>query len=301
MKVIVIGSKGFIGTYLYNHFQGRGYDVWGADVAVDYNNKERYFLVDASNSDYGSVFQHIKYDICVNCSGAASVPESIKNPIRDYFLNTVNVFKLLEAIKKYQPACRFINLSSAAVYGNPKSLPVKESDITEPLSPYGIHKLHAEQICREFHGFFGIPTCSLRIFSVYGEGLQKQVFWDLYKKAKFGSPFTLYGTGNKSRDFIYIQDLVIAIERVAVYSDFKADIVNIANGAEIKIKDAVSIFLGFFDSNIKYTFSGESRPGDPLNWVADVSKLISFGYKASVDLKTGLKRYYEWIAANNRN
>jgi dTDP-glucose 4,6-dehydratase/UDP-glucose 4-epimerase len=300
MKVTIIGSKGFIGKNLYNHFQRKGYDVWGADVVVDYINKERYFLIDASNSDFSSVFQHTKYDICVNCSGAASVPESLQNPLRDYFLNTVNVFVILEAIKKYQPACRFINLSSAAVYGNPQNLPVKESDIPDPLSPYGIHKLQAEQICREFYGFYGIPTCSLRIFSVYGEGLQKQLFWDLYKKANSGKPFNLYGTGNESRDFIYIQDLVIAIERVAENSDFKADVVNIANGEEIMIEDAVSIFFSFFDFNIKYTFLGESRTGDPLNWVADISKLNSFGYRPSINLKTGLKKYYEWVGANTQ-
>jgi UDP-glucose 4-epimerase len=299
MKVIIIGSKGFIGQNLFAYFQGKGYDVWGADVVVDYYNAKKYFLIDASKADYSSVFQYMEYDICVNCSGAASVPESIKNPIRDYFLNTVNVFKLLEAIKEYQPGCNFINLSSAAVYGNPKNLPVRETDMPDPLSPYGIHKLQAEQICREFYDFYNIPTCSLRIFSVYGEGQKKQLFWDLYKKANSGKPFTLYGTGNESRDYIHIQDLVTAIERVAECSDFKADIVNIANGEEIKIKDATSAFFNMFRNDIKYSFSGKSRKGDPANWKADVHKLNSFGYKPSIDIVTGLKRYYEWMVGIN--
>ncbi|MCF8380658.1 MAG: NAD-dependent epimerase/dehydratase family protein [Bacteroidales bacterium] len=295
MKIIIIGSKGFIGHHLINHFRRKGNEVWGADVEVDYVNTKDYFLIDSSNSDFASVFQNEKYDLCINCSGAASVPDSLNNPIRDYYLNTVNVFTILEAINKFQSNCRFINLSSAAVYGNPQHLPVKESENPNPISPYGIHKHQAEQICKEFHDFFGIPTCSLRIFSVYGTGQKKQLFWDLYNKVKAGKPFTLFGTGNESRDFINVIDLVRAIELVSEHSDFNGDIVNIANGEEIIIKNAVSIFFSFFKNNISYSFSGDSRKGDPVNWKADIRKLNSFGYQPSVDMKTGLKEYFDWI------
>jgi dTDP-glucose 4,6-dehydratase/UDP-glucose 4-epimerase len=301
MNIIIIGSKGFIGQNLLSHFKGKGYNVWSADVVVDYVNTERYFLIDATNADYSAVFQHIEYDLCINCSGAASVPDSLKNPLRDYYLNTVIVFRILQAIKNFQPDCRFVNLSSAAVYGNPQHLPVIETERPNPLSPYGIHKLHAEQICQEFYEFFKIKTCSLRIFSAYGIGLQKQLFWDLYIKAKTGTPITLFGTGNESRDFIYVSDLVKAIEFVSESSSFKADIINIANGEEIMIKDAVSIFFGFFKAVITYSFSGDKREGDPSNWVADISKLKSYGYQPSVNIKTGLQKYYEWITMKKFN
>jgi UDP-glucose 4-epimerase len=299
MKILIIGSKGFIGQHVIRHFKMKGFDVWGADVIVDYVDSEQYYLIDASNSDFNSVFQYIKYDLCINCSGAASVQESLRNPLRDYYLNAVNVYKILEAIRKYQSDCKFINLSSAAVYGNPKHLPVQEAAIPDPLSPYGIHKLQAEQICKEFYDFFNIPTCSLRIFSVYGVGLQKQLFWDLFKKATKGIPFTLYGTGHESRDFIYVSDLVDVIELVSESSSFKADVINVANGQEIMIKDAVAIFFSFFKSDIAYAFSGEIREGDPSNWVANISQIDGYGYQPKVDIKAGLHEYYEWINANN--
>ena len=293
-KIIIIGSKGFIGQNLYNYFSANGYKVWGADVVTDYVNIEQYFLIDASNADFSSVFKHLKYDLCINCSGAASVPDSLINPVRDYYLNTVNVFKILAAIKSFQPDCRFINLSSAAVYGNPISLPVKEDSATRPLSPYGIHKLQAEQVCKEFYDFYNIGTCSLRIFSVYGNGLQKQLFWDLYQKTKTGDPIKLFGTGQESRDFINIFDLARAIELVSELSNFEADILNIANGEEIMIKDVTALFFSFFDEEIKYSFSGDTRKGDPNNWVADISRLKSFGYSPSVELNKGLQQYYDW-------
>ena len=295
MNVIIIGSKGFIGQHLVKYFQEKEYNVWKADVVVDYADTEKYFLIDASNSDYNTVFHYQKYDLCINCSGAASVPDSLKNPMRDYYLNSVNVFKILSAINQFQPECKFINLGSAAVYGNPLQLPVKEKEKTNPLSPYGFHKLQAEQICEEFANFFKLKTCSLRIFSVYGDGLQKQLFWDLYQKAISGNSIELFGTGNESRDFIHVTDLARAIELVAKFSTFNADVINIANGEEVTIKDAVSTFFSFFEKKVNYSFSGSTRKGDPINWKADIEKLKSYGYKPSVEMKDGLKRYYNWI------
>jgi UDP-glucose 4-epimerase len=298
MKVLVIGSKGFIGQSLSVYFRSKGFDLWGADVITEYQNPDRYFVVDATNPDFSVVFQHEEYDLCVNCSGAASVPDSLSNPAKDFILNTVNVFNILEAIRKNQPHCKFINISSAAVYGNPEALPISEESRPNPLSPYGFHKLQAEHICKEFWDLFQIQTCSLRIFSVYGPGLKKQLFWDLYRKARTGSPFFLFGTGQESRDYIYILDLVKAIDLVVEFSDFKADIINIANGEEVFIKEAVSTFFGLFDFNIPYEFSGDTRSGDPLKWKADIKKLKSFGYQPAVDLQSGLKNYFEWIQCN---
>ena len=294
MNILVIGSKGFIGQHLCRYFEEQDMEVWGADVVVDYVNTEKYFLIDSSNSDYNGVFEQQAFDLCVNCSGAASVPESISNPMRDYLLNTVNVFRMLEAIRKYRPSCAFINLSSAAVYGNPEKLPIAETDATRPLSPYGIHKLHSEQICREFHEFHQLKTCSLRIFSVYGNGLKKQLFWDLFRKARKYEPFSLFGTGMESRDYIHVFDLVRAIDLVARNSGFQADLINVANGEEVLIKDAAALFFDCFPEPVPYTFSGDFRQGDPVNWKADIHTLRSFGYKPTVDMSRGLKDYYQY-------
>ena len=297
MKILLIGSKGFIGQHLKKYFISRQHQVWGADVIVEYAHAEQYFLIDASNADYHAVFQEQVFDICINCSGAASVPDSLIHPIRDFNLNAGNVFKLLDAIRMYQPICRFINLSSAAVYGNPTSMPVTENSVVAPLSPYGFHKQASEKICEEFFRFFGIATCSLRIFSAYGEGLKKQLFWDLFQKTKSASPVSLFGTGKESRDFIYIQDLVQAIDLITQYVDFKGQAINIANGEEVFIEDCVKTFYGYFDEPVKYHFVGQVREGDPNNWVADISTLQQLGYHQQHRLADGLKKYYEWIKA----
>jgi dTDP-glucose 4,6-dehydratase/UDP-glucose 4-epimerase len=295
MKVLIIGSKGFIGQHLKKFLTAEQHHVWGADVVVDYVYPERYFLIDASNADYHIIFQEQVFDICINCSGAASVPDSIQHPMRDFNLNAANVFKILDAIRIYQPGCKFINLSSAAVYGNPTALPITEQTTVAPLSPYGFHKRMSEQICDEFSRFFGIATCSLRIFSAFGEGLKKQLFWDLFQKAKSLEKISLFGTGKESRDFIYIDDLVNAIYLIAQHAEFKGQAINIANGTEILIEDCVKTFYSFFDKPINFSFMGQGRAGDPNNWVADISILRQLGYQQKCNLSEGLKKYYEWI------
>ena len=174
MKILIVGSRGFIGSHCVDYFE-KNNEVWGCDVVLDYASNH-YFSIDAVDSDFQNIFQQQKFDVCINCSGAANVPFSLERPINDFKLNTLNVFKLLEAIRLYAPGCKFINMSSAAVYGNPLSLPIKESDKRNPVSPYGLHKLMAEIVCEEFYHFWGMKTCSLRIFSAYGPRLKKQLF-----------------------------------------------------------------------------------------------------------------------------
>ena len=258
-KILIIGSKGFIGSHAYNYFSGSpGYESWACDVVVDYID-DHYFLIDSTNSDFNEIFETVAFDICINCSGAASVPESLVHPFRDFTLNVLIVGKILEAIRRNAPSCKFINLSSAAVYGNSLVLPVKEDAALQPISPYGYHKLQAENICEEFYRFYNIQTCSVRIFSAYGNGLKKQLFWDMAQKLKSSKNVTLFGTGNESRDFIHIDDIVKAIELIITKGRFEATYYNIANGEEITIRDAaekLQLLLGYQN---KLAFAGDQR------------------------------------------
>ncbi|NNE14183.1 MAG: NAD-dependent epimerase/dehydratase family protein [Saprospiraceae bacterium] len=296
MKILIIGSKGFIGAHCVSYFS-KAHAVWQCDVVSDYVS-DNYFIVDATNADYANVFQSQNYDLCINCSGAASVPDSIKNPHRDFTLNVVNVHKQLDAIRQYNPNCKYINFSSAAVYGNPTELPIKEAAETHPISPYGHHKKLAEAVCETFYKAYNISTCSLRIFSAYGPGLQKQLFWDLNKKAAGHTSVSLFGTGDETRDFIYISDLLEAINTVVNTSSFRSDVINVASGKESAIKDVVATFYGLLSKEVSYNFRGEEREGDPSHWQADISKLQQFGFQPKVSIEDGLKHYVAWLNAN---
>lgn len=294
MKILIIGSKGFIGFHAMEYFKNQNFTVLGCDVVTDYVSKD-YYQIDATNSDFHALFEKHQFDACLNCSGAASVPLSLEFPLKDFNLNTLNVFKILEAIRTYQPSCKFINLSSAAVYGNPTQLPIHEMSQLQPLSPYGIHKLQAEQIVKEFSDFYKIPTCSLRIFSAYGNGLRKQLFWDMYQKFLNADAISLYGTGKESRDFIHVDDIVRAFHLVLDNGKFNGEATNIANGEEFTIEYVAELFRSNFEGQKTIAFNNQVKQGDPLNWRADISLLKSLGYQQTISLEAGIQSYIHWV------
>ena len=143
MDILVIGSKGFIGNEICNFFVNKGYFVIGCDIYPVLSDKN-YVCLDSINPNFSSIFKKYNFSYRINCSGSANVQLSIKEPLSDFMLNTVNVFNMLESIRKFSPTTNFINLSSAAVYGNPISLPISENTSLSPVSPYGLHKMQSE-------------------------------------------------------------------------------------------------------------------------------------------------------------
>ena len=293
IKILVIGSAGFIGGFCSAYLRKEN-DVWECDVFPQ-NDNPRYFCVGKENAEYSAIFQSQIFDFCINCCGSADVPFSLKNPALDLQLNTLNVIKILEAIRLYNPRCKFLTMSSAAVYGNPLHLPIRENSPTNPVSPYGFHKMFAEKVCEEYFRFWGIQTCCLRVFSAYGPGLKKQILWDLYQKFSAGNVVNLWGTGNETRDFIYVTDLVHAIDLAIKNSSFQAEIINVANGKQYSISNVVSLFAKEFDSSTRIiNFSGTERTGDPICWEADIAKLKRWGYSPLVTIETGIRNYIQW-------
>ncbi|HMG83785.1 MAG TPA: SDR family oxidoreductase [Ferruginibacter sp.] len=292
MNILIIGSKGFIGSHCLQYFE-RDNNVYGCDVVVDYVS-EKYFLISPANIDFKEIFERNNFfDICINCSGAASVPESIKNPRRDFELNTHNVFNLLDAIRQFSPNCKLIQISSAAVYEGTSS-PIKESNPLAPISPYGWHKLYSEQLCKQYVQIYNSKVVILRPFSVYGKGLKKQLFWDVYNKIKKNEPFELYGSGNETRDFIHITDLLFIIELIIKKGNFSGEVYNAANGLGLKINDIINTFVALSGSKVTFTFNNKVKEGDPLYWQADINKIKTLGYFQKTSLTDGLKEYLQW-------
>ncbi len=293
MKILIIGSKGFIGSHCTEHFENKQHSVFQADITNE--NKENYTYLEKENTNFEQLFITQKYDICINATGSANVAFSFQNPFIDFNLNVANVSKILDTIYKHNKECKFINFSSAAVYGNPEYLPIDENHPLKPISPYGLHKLQSEKLLYEYSKFFGLKTISLRVFSAYGEGLKKQLFWDLYQKSLKNNKIELFGTGKETRDFIYIKDLVRAIDLIIQNEEFNGNQINVVNGEEITINEAVSVFFNAFNKNVKFEFSGDVKRGDPTNWKADIKKLQEISYTKKHTLKAGLTNYAKWI------
>lgn len=296
MKILIIGSQGFIGAHTYSYFSEKA-EVWSADV-IDPLKQERFTLLEKSNTDFASLFKSNSFDVCINASGNGSVARSIEDPLYDYELNVLNTFKILESIRKFNKTCRYVNFSSAAVYGNPTVLPISESSSLNPISPYGWHKLYTERLCLEYFSLYQIRSVSLRIFSVYGEFLRKQLFWDIYQKTQRSKDIELFGTGNETRDFIYVKDLLTAISCIIKTSAFQAEAINVASGSETTIHDAAIRFCGELDKNIQVRFNNICKPGDPLKWRADVTELKKTGFNVETAFENGIKNVAKWILEN---
>jgi dTDP-glucose 4,6-dehydratase/UDP-glucose 4-epimerase len=235
------------------------------------------------------------FDAVINAAGSANVPFSMTHPVLDFESNCLDTLQVLDGIRQHQHNCKYLHISSAAVYGNPARLPVAEEDRAMPLSPYGWHKLMGELLCKEYTTIYGLHTAIVRPFSVYGPGLKKQMFWDLYQKIKAGGPVQLIGTGKESRDYIYIDDVVLAFEMILQKSGMKGEIYNIASGEEVHIEKVVKIYFDALSAGNGYSFNGIVRKGDPLNWQADVNKLNQLGFSCKTNLTDGLQLVSRWI------
>jgi UDP-glucose 4-epimerase len=296
LRLLIIGCNGFIGSHTFKFFKDRHYEVFGADK-VGKDNSAFKLNEDMSNLDV--LFQSNSFDVCVNASGSATVAFSLQNEQQDYLLNYKNVALMLDAIKIHQPKCKLINLSSAAVYGNPSVLPIHEDVATNPISPYGKHKLLSEQLLLEGAKKEGLKTLSLRIFSVYGNGLKKQLFWDIYQKTQKSDIIELYGTGEETRDFIHIDDLMLALEKIILHTNFDGNNINVASGIESTIKSAANTFVNYLNPKLKINFNGVQNNIDPSFWKADISLLKTFGFIPKVSLEEGLKKYAAWLKKSN--
>lgn len=296
MNILVIGCYGFIGSHVVQYFENCGNNVFGADI-MPFEGKN-YFYIDPLINNYLPIFESYPFDICVIASGTALIQHSFIDPQNDYKNNTELPFRILDAIRKFQPNCKVISFSSAAVYGNPVSLPIDEKLVINPISPYGYHKAMSELVCKEFYHCYSIQTLSLRIFSVYGPGLKRQLLWDLYQKMKLSSDIIIDGTGKESRDFIFIDDLCKVLDIIIERASFDGNVINVANGKEIFIGELVKYFFETLAWKGNFRFSGTNRKGDPLNWKSDISLLKSLGYTQEISFEDGVKNYVKWLKEN---
>ncbi len=298
MKILIIGSEGFIGKHVVDYYLKKKLLVFGVDLKevphCDYNYKK----ILPQTLIYESLFSDIKPDVCLFASGSASIPLSIQDPVSDLEANFLQVARILNMIRLFSPETKFINISSAAVYGNPNNLPISENSGINPLSPYGWHKYYSELICKEYTSLYTIKTCSVRPFSVYGSGQNKLLFWDIYQKTLKNKNIELFGSGNETRDFIYIDDFVAAIDIIINKAPLQAETYNIGSGTETSITAVATLFAKVLNFNGTIHFNNIRKAGDPLKWLADINLIKQLGFEKSIDLHSGLKLYAQWLKEN---
>lgn len=297
--VLITGVAGFLGRHTARQFAREGWRVAGIDDIAPENAPPlaSYLRMKLPSAQFADVLAAEKPDACVHCAGRASVPLSMKDPDGDFRENVVLTHEILDTFRRHAPTCHVIFLSSAAVYGNPPTLPVREDAPIAPLSPYGWHKRQAELLCEEFATIFGLPTTVVRIFSAYGPGLRRQVIWDICERAITTGRLTLRGTGQESRDFIHAGDVARALALLAARAPGKGEAYNLATGRETTIATLAGEIVRSLGVAIEPQFDGRVSEGEPLRWRADIERISALGFEPKISLESGLREVATWSSA----
>lgn len=297
-KILITGVAGFLGRAIARYFSQSGNALFGIDRLVVENapvsDLSEYAMLELPDPRLGDFLKKWQPDICVHCAGRASVSQSMKKPAADYEDGPVLTFYLLDVLRRFNPGSRFIFLSSAAVYGEPETLPVSERQPPAPLSAYGYHKWQGEILCQEFARLFDLKTASIRIFSAYGPGLRRQVIWDIARKALTEPKVLLQGTGEESRDFIHAVDIARAVDAVISSAPLAGEVYNVASGRETTIAALATTVLDAMDIEVGLNFSGNVPPGTPRNWRADISRIKKLGFAPQISLEEGIESFAAW-------
>ena len=235
----------------------------------------------------------MKPDLIIHAAGPSSVAESVEDPTSD-FLGSVDVFyHVMDSVRRLAPSCKVLLLSSAAVYGNPQTLPVHEDAPLCPISPYGFHKKICEILIEEFHSIYGIRGCSVRIFSAYGAGLKRQVLWDISRKALWDKVVNLQVLEKRRGISFMLKMSREAWESWPITPVFLPKLIIFRTGATT-IREVAETLVTELGRNCSIDFSQVRRAGDPLFWQADITRLSQLGYEPRISFVHGAAEYAKW-------
>lgn len=298
-KILITGINGFIGSCCRNFFSNKGYEVFGIDIA---DSSSKNTIIGEVNISNLSLFNQ-KFDYIIHLAGSGTVADAKKAPEIEKVKSVSSTEQVLNFMKLFNPNAKLILSSSAAVYGNQYSEPVKESDDLSPISIYGLHKLEAENLCLFYSENYGLNITVIRFFSIYGNGLRKQLMWDILNKIKNIKTNSLecFGLGSEKRDFIHITDAVRFIEFVINLPQSGYSVYNCGSGNASSVRDIIEMLIRYYNSSyeISLDFDGIIREGNPDVLIANISKIVKLGFSPLIDLDCGVRDYVEWFKSQN--
>lgn len=304
MKTILItGAHGFIGRHLSRYLSrqgnvtivGLGHGAyseselasWGMMASI--NGDVSFSNLNRIANEYG------KPEEIYHLAGGSSVGPSLRIPEEDFKRTVASTCELLDWVRLNTSKTPIVIASSAAVYGAGHSGPIAENVATTPFSPYGYHKRMAELLCESYSYNFGLKTSVVRLFSVYGPELRKQLLWDTcHRLAERDKPLEFNGTGLEKRDWLHINDCVAILSRAATLEGLHTKL-NGGTGIATTVAEIVTELGRLWDDRPKPSFTGISRSGDPTDLIADTTLAVQLGMRPTHEWKTGMAEYVEWF------
>ncbi|OWY73298.1 LPS biosynthesis protein WbpP [cyanobacterium TDX16] len=312
MDFLVTGGAGFIGSHLVHRLVELGHSV---RVLDDLSSGKRENLADVlSKTDWiqGDMADPATarracrgVDVVLHEAAVPSVPKSVDDPQTSHRSNVEGTFQLLLAARD-EKVRRFIYAGSSSAYGESPTLPKVESMPTDPLSPYAVQKLTGEFYCRAFAKCYGLQTLTMRYFNVFGPRQDPRSQYAAAIPAFVTAilqdrPPTVYGDGEQTRDFTYIENVIHANLLAAKARQTNGEVINVACGGRISINQIIADINRYFGKNIKPSYLPD-RQGDIKHSAADISLARRvIGYEPVVSTLEGLKLTMDWYAEKIAN
>ncbi|MFU8867599.1 SDR family oxidoreductase [Natronococcus sp.] len=317
MRVLVTGGAGFIGGHLAETFAKAGHDVTVLDNLDPYYDpgiKNRTVEIGrAAAAEGGGSYEFVEgdvrdgslvdelvadADVVYHQAAQAGVRTSVEDPRKPNSINVDGTLNVLDAARETDLE-RVVLASSSSVYGKPDSLPYDEAHPTTPVSPYGVSKLAAEQYARVYREVYGLPTVSLRYFTVYGPRMRPNMaISNFVSRCLNGEPPVIYGDGRQTRDFTYIDDVVDVNRQLLDDGSADGEILNVGSTDTIDVRTLAELVRDEIDPSLDLEY-GERRTGDAEHTHADVSKARELlGYEPSTSIREGVSRFIDWYRRN---
>ena len=309
MYSLVTGCAGFIGSHLTEALLADGEDVIGVDCFNDnYGRREKlrnleramdwdrfeFVPIDLARGD---LFEFVRdCDTVFHLAAEPGVRSSWGDRFEQYLHNNVQATQQLLEAAANSPETRFVYASSSSIYGEAESFPTPEDVTPRPVSPYGLTKLSAEQLCDLYHLCHGINVVSLRLFSVYGPRQRPDMAFNRFCRAALeDTPLEIFGDGDQTRDFTYVGDVVAGLRVAARAPGVDGGVFNIGGGSQASVNETLGLIAELADRELRISY-GEAPHGDVRNTRADPTKTQeTLGFVPETPLAEGLAAEFEWM------
>lgn len=308
MRALVTGVAGFVGSTLARELLQQGHEVVGVDSLTDYyepylkrlniasigTERFTFHRADLNEADLSALLNGVHW--VFHQAGQPGVRRSWGRDFGVYLReNVAATQRLLEAARNSASLQRLVYASSSSVYGDAECYPTPEGARPQPASPYGVTKLAAEHLCSLYASNFGLPTVSLRYFTVYGPGQRTDMaFTRFVQAAVLDNVISIYGTGQQIRDFTYVDDIVRA-NLLAAGSDVPAgSVFNVAGGSNVSVNETLDILQGLVRGRLKIDYQ-DRVAGDVHRTGGDTTRIEKLlGWQPTVQIEEGLRRQFAW-------
>jgi nucleoside-diphosphate-sugar epimerase len=311
MKALVTGAAGFIGSHLTASLLDKGATVVGIDCFTDYypralkernleenRLREGFRFVEAKieESDLPALLDGVTH--VFHLAAQAGVRKSWGKDFKTYTINNIDATQMLLEACVGRRLEKFVHASSSSVYGDRAAIPMREDALPQPVSPYGVTKMAAEQLGYLYHVNFGVPAVAMRYFTVYGPRQRPDMAFNRFIRAALkDEPITLYSDGEQTRDFTFVGDAVAATV-AAGERGVNGTAYNIGGGSRVSMNHVVTIIEKVAGHRLKIRRE-DAQKGDMRDTYADTTLARrDLGFSPKVSLEEGIQAEYRWLSSS---